>query len=277
MGLFDIFKKKGKKAEPVHPESKDNKQSKGSFISFVLLDEPVFSLEQLVSDLKNDWNIIVSKDEKAEMDTKNVTAVFSVEDMLVTLGLIPVPVPDDEAVRNAESNFRWKEAVEVTKSHKAHLVVAILSHGKPMTDAATLFVKACASCLKQQHAIAINTSGTVMEPNFYMEYAKDAINEGMFPILDLVFFGIYSNDDGKTISGYTFGLQNFEKDEIEIVNSSHPASEVFEMLMEIANYVAEYDVTLNPGETIGFSEEQKLPITKSKSHVLDFDTLKIGF
>lgn len=277
MGLFDIFKKKGKKAEPVHPESKDNKQSKGSFISFVLLDKPVFSLEQLVSDLKDDWNIKVSKDEKAEMDTENVTAVFSVEDMLVTVGLIPVPVPDDEAVRNAESNFRWKEAVEVTKSHKAHLVVATLSHGKPMTNAATLFVKVCASCLKQQHAIAINTSGTVMEPNFYMEYAKDAIDEGMFPILDLVFFGIYSNDNGKTMSGYTFGLQNFEKDEIEIVDSSHPASEVFEMLMEVANYVAEYDVTLNPGETIGFSEEQKLPITKSKSQVLDFDTLKIGF
>ena len=77
--------------------------------------------------------------------------------------------------------------------------------------------------------------------------------------------------------GNTFGLQNFEKDEIEIVNSSHPASEVFEMLMEIANYVAEYDVILQSGETIGFSEEQKLPITKSKSQVLDFDTLKIGF
>lgn len=277
MGLFDIFKKKEKQTESVYSDSQESKQSKGSFISFVLLDEPVFSLEQLVSDLKNEWNISISKDEKAEMDAKSVTAVFSVEDMLVTVGMMPVPVPDDEAVRNAESNFRWKEAVEVTKSHKAHLVVAILSHGKPMVDAATLFVKICATCLKQQHAIAINTSGTVMEPNFYMEYAKDAINDGMFPILDLVFFGIYSNDNGKTISGYTFGLQNFEKDEIEIVNSSHPASEVFEMLVETANYVAEYDVTLNPGETIGFSKEQKLPITKSKSQVLDFNTLKIGF
>lgn len=277
MGLFDIFKKKEKQTESVYSDSQESKQSKGSFISFVLLDEPVFSLEQLVSDLKNEWNISISKDEKAEMDAKSVTAVFSVEDMLVTAGMMPVPVLDDEAVRNAESNFRWKEAVEVTKSHKAHLVVAILSHGKPMVDAATLFVKICATCLKQQHAIAINTSGTVMEPNFYMEYAKDAINDGMFPILDLVFFGIYSNDNGKTISGYTFGLQNFEKDEIEIVNSSHPASEVFEMLVETANYVAEYDVTLNPGETIGFSKEQKLPITKSKSQVLDFNTLKIGF
>lgn len=275
MGLFDLLRKK--KTETVPSNSNESTKNKGSFLSFVLLDEPVFSLEQLVSDLKEDWNIDIKKDDKAEMDLENVTAVFSVDNMLATIGLIPAPVPDDEAVHNAETNFRWKEAVEVTKSHRAHLVVAVLSHDKPMLEPGTLLVKLGAACLKQQHAIAINTAGTVMEPNVYKEYAKDAIADGMFPILDLVFFGIYSNDNGKTISGYTFGLQNFNKDEIEVLDSHHSASEVFEFLIDIASYVVEADAILKDGETIGFSEEQKLPITKSKSRVLDFDTLKIGF
>lgn len=275
MGLLDLLRKK--KTETVPSNSNESTKNKGSFLSFVLLDEPVFSLEQLVSDLKEDWNIDIKKDDKAEMNLENVTAVFSVDNMLATIGLIPAPVPDDEAVHNAETNFRWKEAVEVTKSHRAHLVVAVLSQDKPMLEAGTLLVKLGAACLKQQHAIAINTAGTVMEPNVYKEYAKDAIADGMFPILDLVFFGIYSNDNGKTISGYTFGLQNFNKDEIEVLDSQHSASEVFEFLIDIASYVVESDVILKDGETIGFSEEQKLPITKSKSRVLDFDTLKIGF
>ena len=275
MGLFDLLRKK--KTETVPSNSNESTKNKGSFLSFVLLDEPVFSLEQLVSDLKEDWNIDIKKDDKAEMDLENVTAVFSVDNMLATIGLIPAPVPDDEAVHNAETNFRWKEAVEVTKSHRAHLVVAVLSQDKPMIEAGTLLVKLGAACLKQQHAIAINTAGTVMEPNVYKEYAKDAIADGMFPILDLVFFGIYSNDNGKTISGYTFGLQIFNKDEIEVLDSQHSASEVFEFLIDIASYVVESDAILKDGETIGFSEEQKLPITKSKSRVLDFDTLKIGF
>lgn len=146
-----------------------------------------------------------------------------------------------------------------------------------MLEAGTLLVKLGAACLKQQHATAINTAGTVMEPKFYKGYAKDAIADGMFPILDLVFFGIYSNDNGKTISGYTFGLQNFNKDEIEVLDSHHSASEIFGFLIDIASYVVESDAILKDGETIGFSEEQKLPITKSKSRVLDFDTLKIGF
>ncbi len=275
MGLFDFLGKK--KTGMAQSDSNENTKNKGSFISFVLLDEPVFSLEHLASDLKEDWNIDIKKDENAKMDEENVTAVFSVDNMLATIGLVPAPVPDDEAVQNAGTNFRWKEAVEVTKSHKAHLIVAILSHDEPMVEAGTLFVKLCAACLKQQHVIAINTAGTVMEPNYYMGYAKDAIEYGMFPILDLVFFGIYSNDNGKTISGYTFGLHTFEKDEIEVLDSRHSASEIFEFLVDIANYVVEQDVILRDGETIGFSEEQKLPITKSKSKVLDFDTLKIKF
>lgn len=275
MGLLDLFKKK--KTETALSDLNGNTKNKGSFLSFVLLDEPVFSLEQLVSDLEEDWNIVIKKEDKAEMDLESVTAVFSVDNMRAAIGLIPAPVPDDEAVHNAETNFRWKEAVEVTKSHKAHLVVAVLSYDKSMVEAGTLLVKLGAACLKQQHAIAINTAGTVMEPNVYKEYAKAAIADGMFPILDLVFFGIYSNDNGKTISGYTFGLQNFGKDEIEVIDSQHSASEIFDFLMDIAGYVIESDAILKNGETIGFSEEQKLPITKSKSRVLDFDTLKIEF
>lgn len=275
MGLFDFLGKK--KTEAKQSDSNGNTKNKGSFLSFVLLDEPGFSLAQLVSDLKEDWSIDIKKEEQAEMDEESVTAVFSVDNMMATIGLVPAPVPDDEAVQNAETNFRWKEAVEVTKSHKAHLIVAVLSHDKPMVEAGTLLVKLSAACLKQQHAIAINTAGTVMEPNVYKEYAKGAIEDGMFPILDLVFFGIYSNDNGKTISGYTFGLQNFGKDEIEVLDSQHSASEIFEFLVDVANYVVEQDVILKDGETIGFSEEQKLPITKSGSRVLDFETLKIKF
>ncbi len=275
MGLFDFLGKK--KTEAKQSDSNGNTKNKGSFLSFVLLDEPVFSLAQLVSDLKEDWSIDIKKEEQAEMDEESVTAVFSVDNMMVSIGLVPAPVPDGEAVQNAETNFRWKEAVEVTKSHKAHLIVAVLSHDKPMVEAGTLLVKLSAACLKQQHVIAINTAGTVMEPNVYKEYAKGAIEDGMFPILDLVFFGIYSNDNGKTISGYTFGLQNFGKDEIEVLDSQHSASEIFEFLVDVANYVVEQDVILKDGETIGFSEEQKLPITKSGSRVLDFETLKIKF
>lgn len=48
-------------------------------------------------------------------------------------------------------------------------------------------------------------------------------------------------------------------------------------LWDIANYVITEDVVLRDGETIGFSEEQKLPITRSKGVAVEGDSLKIKF
>jgi hypothetical protein len=47
--------------------------------------------------------------------------------------------------------------------------------------------------------------------------------------------------------------------------------------MTLASYVLEYDVTLKNGETIGFSEDEKLPITLSNGIALDGETLKIQY
>ena len=48
-------------------------------------------------------------------------------------------------------------------------------------------------------------------------------------------------------------------------------------VLDIASYVLEQDVTLRDGETIGFSEGQKLPITRSAGVGQEGMTLKIGW
>ena len=45
----------------------------------------------------------------------------------------------------------------------------------------------------------------------------------------------------------------------------------------MAAYVIEYDVTLNDGETIGFSAEDKHAITRSEGAALPGMTLKIEY
>ena len=52
-------------------------------------------------------------------------------------------------------------------------------------------------------------------------------------------------------------------------------SEVYDFLLSILDYVLEQDVTLRHGETIGFTEEQKIKITESKAVYLDGNSLKL--
>lgn len=260
---MSIFNKKKKEPE-----------NGGPFVSFVLLDKAFFSIDQLKADLENDWGIILSEE---DVDREKDAVVFSIDGMLATVGLMPGPVPNGEAVLNAKTNFRWPEAVAAAEAHKAHLLVAILPHGQSPKETGVALVKLSSSCLKQKNATSINTAGTVFSPDFYIDFAENYLRDGLFPIMNLVFFGIYSQDNGETFCGYTYGMNCFCKDELEVLDSRHPAGELLEFLVEIATYVIDYDVTLQDGETIGFTEEQKLPITKSKGMAVDGDTLKIAF
>ena len=101
------------------------------------------------------------------------------------------------------------------------------------------------------------------------------MKQGMFPLFNLVWFGLYRIDKG--FSGYTSGLAALGKDEIEVIDSQANPNDLATFLSDIANYVLEYDVTLKDGETIGFSAEQKLPITRSRGVMVQGMSLKIGF
>lgn len=55
------------------------------------------------------------------------------------------------------------------------------------------------------------------------------------------------------------------------------SDELYYFLLSIIQYILEGDVTLNDGETIGFSKEEKIKITESKAVYLDGNSLKLEF
>ena len=67
------------------------------------------------------------------------------------------------------------------------------------------------------------------------------------------------------------------KTEIEILNSKHSLEELNDMLLNLVNYILVSNVTLKNGETIGFTEDQKLKITISKGKFIDGKTIKVEF
>lgn len=258
--------------------SEDGNGSGGVFNGFVLLNSSEFDIEQLKSHLQQDWNITVSDAEKEEDQAESDSdgpppLVFEAEGCMLAVSFINAPVPDDEAVRNAASNYLWPQAAQVAETHVAQLIVAVFKREASQLDAAAVYTKLVSSCLKLPNAIGIYTSGTVFQPEFYQEVTENMKQEGQFPLLNLIYFGLLRTENG--VSGYTIGLQNFGKDEIEVLDSSYEPADLRDFLADIAWYIISADVTLHDGETIGFSEEQKLAITRSAGVSLPHDTLKI--
>jgi hypothetical protein len=69
----------------------------------------------------------------------------------------------------------------------------------------------------------------VLEPSFYIDFAEENIKNGDFPIMNMVFFGVFSDNEGATMNAYTYGLQVYGKKNIEVVNSSQPINEILDL------------------------------------------------
>ena len=67
----------------------------------------------------------------------------------------------------------------------------------------------------------------------------------------------------------------FGKQEIEIINSKLSLEELYEFVANIATYVIDSDVTLKSGQTLGYTEDQKVKITSSKGVFVDGESLKL--
>ena len=251
---------------------------KGSFAGSVLLSKAEWDKEQLIRNLREEWGIVDEEPDEGDEDDENSddAVVMRVGGMMLIVTLFHGHIPDNEAEINAENNYMWPEAVEVAKAHKAHIMVAVLGEEEKLLERGKLFTKAMAVCCKQKYATGVYTSGVVFEPRFY-EGLTDMLKKDELPIFNWVWFGLYRSEGG--LNGYTYGMDVFGKEEMEVLNTDAEPEELRDFLASLASYVLACDVTLQDGETIGFSADDKHTITRSPGVSLPEEqmTLKIGY
>ena len=255
-------------------EAEERKEHAGTFINYVLLDDVKWDKAALLRDLKETWGIEDESTEEEAADERNDAFVVSYQGAMLAISLMPGPIPGDEAENAAAMNFMWPDGKDIVKQHKAHILVAQIGKDLPPIESGLMLVKAVVSACKQEGVLGIYTGDVVLEPRDYLTFAEK-INEGEFPITNLVWVGLHNNEKG--LCSYTAGMRNFGYDEMEVLNSSAEPMELLDFLTSIANYVILEDVILQDGETIGFTVDQKCAITKSKGFAVEGDSLKIEY
>lgn len=273
--LYDLDEDVEDLEDDANEEETDHK---GSFAGSVLLSEAEWDKEQFIRDLREEWGIVDEEpDEGDENDEHSSDAVvMRVGGMMLIVTLFHGHIPNNEAEINAENSYMWPEAVEVAKAHKAHIMVAVLGEEEKLLERGKLFTKAMAVCCKQKYATGVYTSGVVFEPRFY-EGLADMLKEDELPIFNWIWFDLYRSEGG--LNGYTYGMDVFGKEEMEVLNADAEPEELRDFLASLASYVLACDVMLKDGETIGFSADDKHTITRSPGVSLPEEqmTLKIGY
>ena len=246
-------------ARRTEAESEDESDPTGVFTGFVLLSKGKWDKQQFIQDMKEKWNITVDEHDASE-DKSDDALVFEVGDMLAAVSLGTYPIPNGEAEINAENNYMWEDAVKIAKEHCAHIMVAVLGKEEDLLEKGKLFTKLVAACCRQKYATGVYTSGVVFEPRFYEGFA-DMLQNDELPIFNWIWFGLYRDENG--MNAYTYGMDVFGKDEMEVLGTDAEPSDLRDFLASLVSYVLENDVELHDGETIGFSAGDKRTITRS--------------
>ena len=262
-------------AKRAEAESEDESDHTGVFTGFVLLSKGEWDKEQFIRDMKEKWDIAVDEYDASE-EKDDDALVFEMGNMLAAVSLASYPIPGGEAEANAENNYMWQDAVKVAKEHRGHLMVAVLGKEEDLLKKGKLFTKVVAACCRQRYATGIYTSGVVFEPRFYEDFA-DMMQNDELPIFNWIWFGLWRDENG--MNGYTYGMDVFGKDEMEVLGTNAKPGDLRDFLASFASYVLGNGTELHDGETIGFAADDKHTITRSPGVGLPEEqmTLKISW
>lgn len=241
-------------------------------LGMVLLEQPnSLNFEEFFKELKDKWHLEIKN-----TDAKGDIAVFDTNGYHIAVANMAFPVPGKEILETAKLNYLWKNAADEVAKCKGHIVLSITNAGdNPMAEN-LLYSKLASSLMNNSKSIGIYLGGRtlVLREDFYQDNVESMSEEDL-PLFIWLYFGLIKENGKQSI--YTYGLADFGRKEMEIVDSKHSHGELTELMFNMAHYIIASDVELQDGETIGMSAEQKLEISESKGRYLNGNTLKIAY
>ncbi len=237
----------------------------------MLNDEYSFDVSSFISDLKKNCGYSIQ-----EPEGDNASFVFSIDGDMVAVAHMAIPIPSGDIEGTAQYAYNWQTSLEDTKNHRSHLIVSLMRGGQDQIKRFKLFTQILCSLLRTTNSVGVykgNQSLLIPKDDYLSE--AELMNDDYLPLNLWIYFGMRVTDKGN--SCYTYGLKEFNKTEMEIVNSSQSLEDIRAFLFNIAHYVLEYNVAFQNGQTVGSSEEERIAISFSKGQFVEGDTFKLAY
>ncbi|MDP4217560.1 MAG: DUF4261 domain-containing protein [Bacteroidota bacterium] len=237
----------------------------------LLQDEESVEIEDFKKDQKMYFHNSIS-----DLSGESGSFAFRIANELVAVGHMPMPVPRGDLEGTAKYAYNWKTALEDLKGHKSHLFVTIMSGGVDQVKRFKIFTQVLCSLLRTTNSIGIykGSQSLLIPKDAYLSIAGKMTDDHL-PLYLWIYFGYRMTEQGN--SGYTYGLREFGKSEMEIIDSTRTIGEIEEFLFNIAHYVLDYNVIFKDGQTCGVSADERIAISYSKGNFVGGETFKLAY
>jgi len=248
------------------------KKSSELLLAMPLLLDMKIPEKSFIQRLSDYWKLKV-EDVKVEEDKKSLS--LTLDGIGVIMALVPGPIPKGE-FDDFEKPLLWSDAKQEIEKHVAHIIVAVISSERPQIERYKVFTKFIESILHETNSIGLyqGSQTLLVKKEIYIDMAESLLDD-VIPVMLWVYIGGGNDENGYNI--YTYGLDCFDKLEMEIVGTKQDPDEVFDFFLNVVGYVIQDAVTFKEGETLGYTESIDARIEISKGVFLDGETIKIIF
>ena len=233
-----------------------------------------YSIDALMEHLQQHWGYTL---DKPEHDNTDQATVFSINGCTCIVAFIAAAIPAEDIEHCAQFAYSWQTVLEDIGTVDGHAIVSVGAGDMDIVDRHLLFARilysmmatppSCVGIYQGNQTLLISRERYL---GFYQEIQQADI-AALIPFW--VYIGWQVNEHGSSI--YTYGLNDFGKQELEVVNSALELDELYPFLLNVCAYLIQADVELQDGETLGYSADQKIDIVASAGVFLEGETLKL--
>ncbi len=251
----------------------EDSMEEGEFGAYVILSKSITDSNALWKNiamtLKEQWNIEVQNidsDTELYITQDGNTVEIHLEDAVIPPELIEMSRDVNYMISDDEEEQPYQSTIVILSSEDYENTVAL----------AQLFVKVVSACAMQENVTGVLQNSVMYETEYYIKSA-DVMKQGILPMENLLWVHIMADDDAKTITAWSTGLECFGRKEIEIIHSKKQPLKVVEFVMNVANYLLSENVDFEDGETIEWSSDEQFTVTFSDGIYKTTNTMKINY
>src|SRR5688572_11097808 len=129
----------------------DKTQDSKIILGMVLLqDANTFDIDTLSNDF-----LSLYSDNIQEPTGDNSSFVFTVDQEMIAIAHMPVPIPSGDIEGTAQYAYNWQTALEDAIEHKSHLIVSLMKGGQDQIKRFKIFTKVICSLLRTTNSIGV--------------------------------------------------------------------------------------------------------------------------
>jgi hypothetical protein len=256
--------------------TQDKKEPDGTpLFAFVALKEHAVPSESVI--VKSLRNALPPGSKIKVMDNDGGKFTFQVDDCVAMFGHIPRPIPWTDLRGPCAESYVWPDAAREMKGHRTHLIAMLFGGKESKLATGVMLTKLLAAASEAYDCAGIywGHGSVVLSPELIQKAAAEASVDKP-PLLTWISFHRQISPDGK-VSVFTEGLEYFDCHEIEVIESSRPPMDVFNMVSGIA-YICLKGEVIKDGDTVGHDNGGKIKTKYTNSVREGFDTvLRVDF